>query len=325
MRRRKLTIGTRGSELARWQTDYISQRLRSLDPELEVEIVVIKTTGDKILDSPLAKIGDKGLFTKEIEKALQDGAIDLAVHSLKDVPTVLPEGLEIGAVTEREDIRDVFISNPRKNYANLQDIPTGGSIATGSLRRKCQLLNLRPDLTVADIRGSLRTRREKLELSDWDGMILAMAGIKRLGWVDIVSEVFSPEIMLPAVGQGALAVEVRATDTQLKDFIYPLNHAETQLATQGERALLRRLEGGCQIPIGTFGRIDGKTFRLDAMVGTLDGKNVVRGSIAGTPSDADKLGTELAEQLLMRGADKILEKIRRSSEGRHFGSPSSVV
>ena len=192
MQQRKIIIGTRGSELARWQTDYIAQRLRSLEPKLNVETIVIKTTGDKILDSPLSKIGDIGLFTKEIEKALQDEAIDLAVHSLKDVPTVLPEGLEIGAITEREDIRDVFISNPRKKYKSLRDVPNGGSIATGSLRRKCQLLNYRPDLSIIDIRGSLRTRREKLENSDWDGMILAKAGVTRLGWADIISETFSP-------------------------------------------------------------------------------------------------------------------------------------
>lgn len=325
MQQRKIIIGTRGSELARWQTDYIAQRLRSLEPKLNVETIVIKTTGDKILDSPLSKIGDIGLFTKEIEKALQDEAIDLAVHSLKDVPTVLPEGLEIGAITEREDIRDVFISNPRKKYKSLRDVPNGGSIATGSLRRKCQLLNYRPDLSIIDIRGSLRTRREKLENSDWDGMILAKAGVTRLGWADIISETFSPDVMLPAVGQGALAVEIRISDEELKELIRLLNHAETQSATLGERSLLRRLEGGCQVPIGTYGRIENGIFRLNAMVGSLDGSTIVRGSIEGAPADSEKLGTKLAEQLIASGADRILEQIRATSQGMYVRSPGANV
>lgn len=325
MQRRKIILGTRGSELARWQTNHIAQLLRSLESKLNVETVVIKTTGDKILDSPLSKIGDKGLFTKEIEKALQDESIDLAVHSFKDVPTVLPEGLEIGAITEREDIRDVFVSHPQKKYKALRDVPNGGSIATGSLRRKCQLLNHRPDLNIIDIRGSLRTRREKLENSDWDGIILAKAGVTRLGWTDIISEVFSPEVMLPAVGQGALVVEIRTTDEELKDLIILLNHAETQVATLGERSLLRRLEGGCQVPIGTYGRIESGIFRLHAMVGSLDGSTIVRGSIEGAPADSQELGTKLAEQLIAGGADRILEQIRGTSQGMYVRSPGANV
>lgn len=325
MQRRKIILGTRGSELARWQTNHIAQRLHSFEPQLNVETAVIKTTGDKILDSSLSKIGDKGLFTKEIEKALRDEVIDLAVHSLKDMLTVLPEGLEIGAITEREDVRDVFVSSPRKRYKALRDVPNGGTIATGSLRRKCQLLNYRPDLNIIDIRGSLRTRREKLDNSDWDGMILAKAGVTRLGWAVIISEVLSPEVMLPAVGQGALAVEVRTTDEELKDLIRLLNHSETQVATLGERSLLRRLEGGCQVPIGTYGRIEGGIFRLNAMVGSLDGSTIVRGSIEGAPADSEKLGTKLAEQLIARGADRILEQIRGTSQGMYVRSPGATI
>lgn len=309
----KIVIGTRGSELALWQAEWVRQELQQRYSWIEIDTVIIKTTGDKILDSPLSKIGDKGLFTKEIEKALLDKEIDLAVHSLKDVPTQLPPGLTLGAISKREDVRDVFISHPRKKYASFGDVPGGGKIATGSLRRKCQLLQHRPDLTIIDIRGNLKTRKEKLEQSDWDGMLLAKAGVTRLGWTAMISEVFSPAFILPAVGQGALGIEIRDDDLELMKLIAPLSHTQTQLATIGERALLRHLEGGCQIPIGTFGRIENGVFILDAMVGSLDGKRVVRGSINGSPDEAGVLGTRLADELLARGAKEILEEIRKSS------------
>ncbi len=308
----KIIIGTRGSELALWQSRWVANELHRLDPSLAVETVIIKTTGDKILDSPLSKIGDKGLFTKEIEHALLEGSIDLAVHSLKDVPTIVAEGLTIGAISEREDVRDVFISHPKRRYASFTSVPQKGSIATGSLRRKCQLLSHRPDLTIVDIRGNLKTRRAKLEESNWDGMLLAKAGVTRLGWTDMISEVISPTVILPAVGQGALAIEIRKIDERLASIVVNLNHVATHQATAGERALLRFLEGGCQIPIGTFGRIESGEFILDAMVGSIDGKRTVRGSIRGAAKDSEKLGTALARELLSKGADKILAEIRMS-------------
>ncbi len=307
---KKIIIGTRGSELALWQSTWVAKELQRLHPSLAIETIVIKTTGDKILDSPLSKIGDKGLFTKEIENALLDKTIDLAVHSLKDVPTNLANGLTIGAITEREDVRDVFISHPKKNYRSLSAVPKNGSIATGSLRRRCQLLSHRPDLNIVDIRGNLKTRRMKLDDSEWDGMLLAKAGVTRLGWSEIISEVLSPTMILPAVGQGALAIEIRSDDAFLVSAVEPLNHPPTGQATSGERALLRFLEGGCQIPIGTYGRIESGKFFLDAVVGSIDGKKIVRGTISGAPKDSEKLGVSLAQELLSNGADEILREIR---------------
>jgi len=308
----KITIGTRGSELALWQSNWVAKRLQQLYPSLAIETTVIKTTGDKILDSPLSKIGDKGLFTKEIENALLEKTIDLAVHSLKDVPTNLGDGLTIGAITEREDVRDVFISHPKKKHRSLSAVPKNGSIATGSLRRKFQLLSHRPDLNIVDIRGNLKTRRAKLEESEWDGMLLAKAGVTRLGWSEIISEVLPPTLILPAVGQGALAIEFRSDDSFLASTLEPLNHPPTCQTTAGERALLRFLEGGCQIPIGTYGRIVAGQFHLDAVVGSLNGKKMVRGTISGAPDDSEKLGVSLAQELLKQGADEILQEIRMS-------------
>lgn len=308
-----VVIGTRGSELALWQAQWVERELRERYPAVAISSIIITTTGDKILDAPLSKIGDKGLFTKEIEKALLDRTIDLAVHSLKDVPTKLEPGLMLGSISAREDVRDVFISHPAKKYSSLNDVPHGGVIATGSLRRKCQLLSHRPDLTIADIRGNLKTRKEKLEQSSWDGMLLAKAGVTRLGWSAMISEVFSPTFILPAVGQGALAIEIRDDDAELRTLIAPLTDAETLQATTGERALLRYLEGGCQIPIGTYGRIEGGQFFLDAIVGSLDGKRIVRGSIAGAPENAAQHGIALAEELLSKGAREILDGIRNNT------------
>ncbi len=306
----KIVIGTRGSDLALWQSNWVAQELHRLHPALSIETNTIKTTGDKILDSPLSKIGDKGLFTKEIEKALLENTIDLAVHSLKDLPTNLTDGLIIGAITEREDVRDVFISHPKKKYTSLSAVPKRGTIATGSLRRKCQLLNHRPDFTIVDIRGNLKTRRAKLEESDWDGMLLAKAGVTRLGWAGIISEILPPTLILPAVGQGALAIEIRSDDAFMASIVKPLEHIVTRQATTGERSLLRYLEGGCQIPIGTYGRIESGKFILDAVVGSIDGKKIVRGSIAGKSADSGDLGVTLAKELLVKGADAILEEIR---------------
>lgn len=309
----KLTIGTRGSALALWQTNWVKAELQNFFPGLTVEIEIIKTTGDKILDSPLSKIGDKGLFTKELETALLERRVDLAVHSLKDVPTKVPEGLTISVVSEREDIRDVFIASPKTEIKEIDDLPIGSKVATGSLRRKCQLLNWRPDLEIINIRGNLNTRLTKLDDSNWAGMILARAGVVRLGWENRITQVLPLDKMLPAVGQGALGIEIRTDDPETFEIVTKLNHKETEFAVKGERALLRHLEGGCQIPIGAYGRIKGGLFKLDAVIGSLDGKSVVRDSIEGNPESAEQLGIELAEKLLSKGGKEILDEIKNLS------------
>jgi hydroxymethylbilane synthase len=259
-------------------------------------------------------IGDKGLFTKELETALLENRIDIAVHSLKDVTTVLPEGLTLGAITEREDIRDVFIAHPKKNYTGMDELPRGATIATGSLRRKCQLLAYRPDLRIQDIRGNINTRMEKLDASDWDGMILASAGLLRMGWHDRMTQVIDPKILLPAVGQGALGIEMRADDDTTGKLLKPLEDYATRQCTTAERTLLRRLEGGCQVPIGAWARISEGTLYLDAVVGSLNGDTIVRGKRSGKPENAEAIGTGLAEELLEKGAADILATIRKNGK-----------
>jgi hydroxymethylbilane synthase len=313
MKNDALIVGSRGSDLALWQAHWVQDELRRLHPGLEVTIAVIKTTGDRVLDSPLSKIGDKGLFTREIEQALLDRNIDLAVHSLKDLPTGLPEGLMIGSICEREDVRDVFIPHPSNPAKRLLDQAQGATIATGSLRRKCQLLSARPDFSIVDIRGNLNTRLRKLDESHWAGMILARAGVTRLGWEQRIGETIDPAVILPAVGQGALGIETRERDGRVLDFISALNHEPTAQAARAERALLRELEGGCQVPIGTFGRIESGVLRLDAMVGSLDGRTTVRGKIEGPPGEGEVLGTQLATILRAEGADEILQEIREAA------------
>jgi hydroxymethylbilane synthase len=311
-------IGSRGSELALWQAHWVRSRMRALHPGLTIVVQIIKTKGDKVLDAPLSKIGDKGLFTREIEQALLQGKIDLAVHSLKDLPTELPGGLVLGAVTEREDVRDVYLPRPGTVARRLDDLPPGASVATGSLRRRCQLLHHRPDLMVIDVRGNVNTRYAKLEASAWDGMVLAQAGVVRLGWTDRIGESIDPLVMLPAVGQGALGIEVRAGDDRILARLDGLHHPPTAAATAAERALLHALEGGCQIPIGTYARAttddDGTpVLMLDAMVGSLDGATVIRDALSGPPGDAAGLGFALAQRLLALGARRILDRIRTSS------------
>jgi hydroxymethylbilane synthase len=309
----KIRIGSRGSDLALWQAHWVRDRLTGTNPGLDVTIEIIKTTGDRILDAPLARIGDKGLFTREIEERLLAGTIDLAVHSLKDLPTSLPGGLCLGAVTEREDVRDVFLPRPGNPVSTLLAQPAGATIATGSLRRRCLLLHARPDLAVVDLRGNLHTRYRKLEESSWAGMILAYAGIARLGWVERIGEVLPLSLFLPAVGQGALGVEVREDDPRTRGIVSALTHLPTWQATAAERSLLRVLEGGCQVPIGTHARFEGETLVLDALVGTPDGKRVITGSISGDPAHAEELGERLARMLKTRGADEVLASIRPAS------------
>ncbi len=310
---RDLVLGSRGSQLALWQSEHISARLKQVHPGLVVTIRIVKTLGDKILDSPLSQVGDKGLFTKELENALLDRSIDLAVHSLKDLPTVLPEGCVIGAITEREDPSDVFLSHPGSDVTSLSAVPPGGVIATGSLRRTSQLLAMRPDLTVADIRGNLNTRMKKLAESEWSGMLLARAGVKRLGWEEHITEILPFSFMLPAVGQGALAIEMREDDDELRSLVQSLHHTPTAAAVLTERAFLRRLEGGCQVPIGTHAVVRDETISLTAFVGSLDGKRTVRSSSSGPSTRPDVLGRSLAEEMLQQGAREILDEIRPES------------
>ncbi len=302
----KIVIGSRGSRLALWQAEWTKGELERRFPGLSVSIKIIRTAGDVIMDAPLSRIG-KGVFTKEIENALLREEIDLAVHSLKDLPTKLAEGLEIGAITRREDVRDVFIA--RTNGMTFGGLPRGATVATGSLRRKSQLLSWRPDLKIVDLRGNLDTRFSKLDSSEWGGMVLARAGVIRLGCGERISEVLPLERVLPAVGQGSLGIQVREKSPLLR-YVRELGNSAATISALGERALLRVLEGGCQVPIGAYGRIEQNTFRLDAMIGSLDGKKIVRGAIHGPPEDSEKLGSTLASTLFEGGGREILEKIR---------------
>jgi hydroxymethylbilane synthase len=311
MRESKVIIGSRGSELALWQTNFVREKLEAFFPELKLEVKIIKTTGDKLLDVALAKIGDKGLFTKQIETALLSGEIDLAVHSLKDLQTVQPEGLTIGAVTWRELANDVLIS---KKYASIDDLPENAKVATGSLRRKSQMLHYRKDLQIFEIRGNVPTRLKKFEESNLDAMILAFAGVHRLGLDSYIKQIIPPEIMLPAVGQGAMAIEIRSDGAQIRKIIQKLNDENTNFCITAERAFLRTLEGGCQVPIGANAFMKNDQIHLEGMVGNLDGSINLRDSISGDKTDAAALGKRLAESLIEKGANKLLEMTRETVE-----------
>jgi hydroxymethylbilane synthase len=307
-RRSKIIIGSRGSALALWQTDFVAGELSGLT-SLEIEIKKIKTTGDKILDSPLAKIGDKGLFVKEIEHALEKGQIDLAVHSMKDVPTEIPGGLMLGAILKRELPNDVLVS---RGKVLLKDLPPGAIVGTSSLRRKAQLLHFRPDFKFVDVRGNLDTRLRKMASGDFDAMILAAAGIRRLGMTDEISEVVSTELLLPAVGQGAIGIEVRKDDEEILKLVKQLGDRATKVCVLAERALMRRLEGGCQIPIGALGVLKNGSLYLEAMVASLDGSMLVRDRVESDQDLSEQAGVVLAEKLLALGADRILKDVRES-------------
>lgn len=300
-----IRIGTRDSLLALWQAEWVKNRLSSIYPEHEFVLVAMKTKGDKILDVPLAKIGDKGLFTKELEYGLLRGEIDLAVHSLKDLPTILPEGLTIGAFCEREEPRDVFLS---KEGIRLEDLPSGSLIGTSSLRRKAQLQYYRADLEFADLRGNLQTRWRKLEESDMAGIVLAYAGVKRLGWEERITQIISEDIMISAVGQGSIAIEISSDRQEIQELIKPLNHEETSLAVRAERALMRKLEGGCQVPIGALGIVQEGKVQLKGMVASLDGKQLLRAFTEG--QNPEEIGNQAAELLIAQGAKAILDQIR---------------
>ena len=304
---RNFVIGTRGSALALWQAEHVQRRLAQLYPKHSFALKIIKTTGDKILNQALSQIGDKGLFTKELEQAMLDGRIDIAVHSLKDLPTVTPDGLAIASISKRERVNDVLIS---KKWKSLSELPEGAVIATGSLRRTAQLRHLRPDLEIVDIRGNLNTRMQKFDKSKWDGMILAYAGVKRLGWEHRIAQIIPTNIVLPAVGQGALGLEIREDDSETLRVVSRLNNPSTFAAATAERSLLAELEGGCQVPIGALARVRSGEMTLDAMVASVDGS--VRLDIRGTgkADRAAELGRKLAEKLLANGARDILEHIR---------------
>jgi hydroxymethylbilane synthase len=298
MAKKTLRIGTRASQLALWQANWVKSELEKKHPGLEVSLVKIKTQGDKILDVPLAMVGGKGLFVKEIEEAMLRGEVDIAVHSMKDVPTIFPEGLGLRCITEREDPRDIVILKP--GFRSFLDLPQGARIGTSSLRRKAQMV---------DIRGNVETRMRKLTEENLDAVVLAAAGMKRLGFEKQISEYLEPEISLPAIGQGALGLESRLDDAEVNALIDFFDHPPTAWAVKGERAVLRRLEGGCQVPIGAFGTVEAERLSLTGLVLDVEGTECIKKTIDCPVSEAEKAGTSLADDLLLRGAGRILNEV----------------
>ncbi|GHX94749.1 porphobilinogen deaminase [Vibrio cholerae] len=301
-----IRIATRQSPLALWQANYVKDALMAAHPELQVELVTMVTRGDVILDTPLAKVGGKGLFVKELEIAMLEGRADLAVHSMKDVPVDFPDGLGLVTICEREDPRDAFVSN---TYAKIEDLPSGAIVGTCSLRRQCQLKAARPDLVIKELRGNVGTRLSKLDAGEYDAIILAAAGLKRLELESRIRSFIEPEQSLPAVGQGAVGIECRVDDQRVRALLAPLNHADTADRVRCERAMNLTLQGGCQVPIGSYALLEGDTIWLRALVGEPDGSQIVRGEIRGPRTQAEQLGITLAEQLLSQGAKEILERL----------------
>ena len=300
-----IRIGTRDSQLAMWQAKWVQSELTMIYPNYKFELVSMKTKGDKILDVPLSKIGDKGLFTKELENGLLNQELDMAVHSLKDMPTLLPTGLTISAFCEREEPRDVFLS---KNGVLLEELPSGSIIGTSSLRRKSQLRHYRQDLEFRDLRGNLQTRWKKLLESDMDGIILAAAGVKRLGWEDRITQILPEDLMLSAVGQGSIAIEIVENRLDIHELLSQLNHGATEQAVRAERALMRKLEGGCQVPIGALAQVVEGQIILQGMVASIDGARLIKAEAKGT--DPEKVGLDVAARLIALGATDILAEIR---------------
>jgi hydroxymethylbilane synthase len=305
--RPSLIIGSRGSKLALTQTNQVADMIRAAFPEVTVEITVISTKGDRILDKPLAEIGGKGLFTEELESALRDGSIDLAIHSLKDLPTDDPDGLCIAATPKRVTPNDALVCT---KYSSLIDLPAGATVGTSSLRRKAQLLALNPELTIVDIRGNIDTRMGKVtETAELDAVILACAGLERIDRGDAITEVIAPELMLPAASQGVLGIQTREDDHELREGLASIHHAPSHAEAVAERTLLAGLGGGCQVPIGALAKTDGETLSLDACVATLDGKTIIRSRQVGTVHEAEALGKLAAQDLLRQGADSIISEI----------------
>jgi hydroxymethylbilane synthase len=310
----QVRIGTRGSALALWQAEWVSSQLKAAHPGLTAELVTIKTQGDKILDVPLAKVGGKGLFVKEIEEALLEGQVDLAVHSMKDMPAELLAGLHVAAMPLREDPRDVLVMGEGSGFA---DLPRGARVGTSSLRRAAQLLHLRTDLKLETLRGNLDTRLRKLETQGFHAVVLAAAGIKRMGLSHLITQYLEPELMLPAVGQGALGIETRIEDAPTNELVTGLAHLPTMVAVRAERAFLRRLQGGCQVPIGGYATLEGERLILTGIVADLQGRRVIRRVLEGEARKAEEIGESLAEVVLSAGGAEILAEL--------YGSPVPTV
>lgn len=301
-----IRIATRKSPLALWQAEFVKHKLESIHSDVKVELVPMTTKGDVILDTPLAKIGGKGLFVKELETALLDGRADIAVHSMKDVPVSFPEGLGLEIICEREDPRDAFVSN---NYSNINDLPQTAVVGTSSLRRQCQLRALRPDLTIKDLRGNVGTRLSKLDAGEYDAIILAAAGLIRLNMQQRIASYISEDICLPANGQGAVGIECRSDDQQVKQLLAPLEHSPTRYRVLAERAMNTHLQGGCQVPIGAFATLNGEQLHLRGLVGCPDGSKIISSDISGLATNYQQLGETLAEELLRKGAKIILQRL----------------
>ncbi|QXB97410.1 hydroxymethylbilane synthase [Aeromonas sp. FDAARGOS 1406] len=309
MAARTLRIATRKSPLALWQANFVKDRLEALHPDLQVELVPMSTQGDKILDTPLAKVGGKGLFVKELETAMLEGRADIAVHSMKDVPVEFPDGLGLHTICEREDPRDAFVSN---HFNQIDELPQGAVVGTSSLRRQCQLRAARPDLVIRDLRGNVNTRLAKLDAGDYDAIILAAAGLKRLEIAHRIAAFIEPEQSLPANGQGAVGIECRLDDHELHALLAPLEHPETRIRVLTERAMNRALQGGCQVPIGAYALVQGEEVWLRGLVGSPDGSRVIRDEIRGPLAEGEALGHTLAQRLLAAGADVILAEVYRA-------------
>jgi len=322
-KRKKIIIGTRGSKLALWQAEWVKSKLQKLYPDLVIELNKIKTTGDKILDVPLAKIGGKGLFVKEIEEALLRHDVDIAVHSMKDVPTEFPENLHLSVICKREDPRDAFLSkikNSKFKIPKLKSLPRGAIVGTSSLRRSCQLLHIRPDIKIKQLRGNLDTRVRKLDEGQFEAIIVAAAGVKRLRLKKRITEILPVDVSLPAIGQGAVGIECRIDDAFINNLVAPLNHPETSVCVKAERAFLKRLEGGCQVPIAAHATIKQKKkiskyeirysqLMMDGLVGSIAGDRIIKMHIEGSIDEAESIGIQLAEYVLSRGAKEILDEV----------------
>ncbi|WP_422409924.1 MULTISPECIES: hydroxymethylbilane synthase [unclassified Endozoicomonas] len=301
-----IRIATRKSALALWQAEYVKERLEYFHPGIRVELVKMTSKGDRILDSPLAKIGGKGLFVKELETAMLESRADIAVHSMKDVPMEFPKGLELGVICPRENPLDAFVSN---TYNQLSDLPEGAIVGTSSLRRQCQILAKRPDLKIEFLRGNVNTRLAKLDDGQYDAIILAAAGLIRLGMKNRIKSALPPELSLPAAGQGAVGIEIRSDDESIKQFLAPLHHEETATRVLAERAMNRKLNGGCQVPIGCYSELIDDQLYIRGLVGQPDGKVILSAEVYCAPSDGEKGGVQLAESLLAQGADRILAEL----------------
>lgn len=306
MTQQTVRIATRKSALALWQAEYVKAQLEHFHPDIKVELVPMTTKGDIILDTPLAKVGGKGLFVKELEVAMLENRADIAVHSMKDVPVEFPEGLGLEVICPREDPRDAFVSNSIKSLA---DLPQGAVVGTSSLRRQCQIKAMRPDLDIRDLRGNVNTRLKKLDNGEYDAIILAAAGLIRLEMPERIREYIAPEVMLPANGQGAVGIECRSDDDNIKALLAPLGCEETRIRVVAERAMNRALEGGCQVPIGSFAVLEKNEIFLRGLVGAIDGSEILTSEVRGNIADAAQLGQKLADELLAKGADKILHQV----------------